>query len=121
MMQFVWVMLGGGIGAALRFAFQLVLGKSNGHEFPTNTLIVNLFGCLMIGIFWALCTKYKWPEYSMLFVFTGLLGGFTTFSSFSLEFFQLMKNNHINLALIYVGLSNFVGLGLSAIGFYIFK
>lgn len=120
-MNFFYVILGGGIGAGLRYMLQLFIGKSNGHQLPVSTLIANLSGCLLIGIVAGLSLKYKWNEHQLLFVMTGLLGGYTTFSSFSIEIIQLLKNNHFGLALIYLGLSNFVGLGLCYFGFLLTK
>lgn len=116
-MNSIYVVLGGGLGAGLRYMLQLIIGKSDGHQLPVSTLIANLSGCLAIGIIAGLSLKFKWNEQQVLFVMTGILGGFTTFSSFSIEIIQLLKNNHFGLALIYLGLSNFVGLGLCYFGF----
>lgn len=120
-MNYLHVVIGGGIGAGLRFLMQELLGKSDGHSFPLSTFLVNITGCFLIGLLAALAFKMKWPEALTLLVFTGLLGGFTTFSSFSLEFFQLMKNNHNGVAFMYLGLSNIVGLGLCWLGYLIIK
>lgn len=120
-MNYLYIFIGGGIGSILRYMIQVFSGKSLNNGFPIATLLVNVLGCLVIGILAALALKLKWNEQLMLFVFTGLLGGFTTFSSFSLEFVQLMKNNQTGMALLYVGLSNFAGLGLCALGYFYTK
>lgn len=120
-MNYLYVFIGGGIGAILRYIIQLLNGKTLSNGFPIATLAVNVIGCLVIGILAGMALKLKWNEQVVLFIFTGLLGGFTTFSSFSLEFVQLMKNNQSGMALIYVGLSNFAGLGLCALGYFYTK
>ncbi len=120
-MNLLYVFVGGGIGASLRYLIQFVTGKHNGSGFPVSTFTVNLLGCLAIGILAASVLKLKWNEQLVLFVFTGILGGFTTFSSFSMECIQLLKNNQTGMALLYFGLSNFAGLSLCALGFYLAK
>jgi CrcB protein len=120
-MNFFYVFLGGGIGAFLRYIVQVFLGKHNGSSFPFSTFSVNLLGCFLIGLIAALAFKNKWNEQIILFGITGVLGGFTTFSSFALEFTNLLKNNHIGMALLYVGLSNILGLVFCGLGFYLIK
>lgn len=120
-MNWLLVFVGGGLGASFRYLMQILLGRSDGHSLPVSTLITNLTGCFIIGILTAISMKIKWNETYTLFLMTGFLGGFTTFSSFSIEFIQLLKNNHFVLALLYFVLSNFVGLALSGAGYYFFK
>lgn len=105
----------------MRYLVQLAIGKGDGHSFPWSTFLVNITGCALIGVFSAFALKNKWGEGSGLFIMTGFLGGFTTFSSFSVDFVELAKNNHIGLALLYVGLTNFVGLSLTAISYYLLR
>jgi len=120
-MNFVLVLIGGGAGSLLRYMVQLAAGKGDGHSFPWSTFLVNIIGCALIGAFSAFALKNKWGDAPGLFIMTGLLGGFTTFSSFSADFVELAKNNHIGLALLYVGLTNFVGLSLTAISYYLLR
>ncbi|MBL7838272.1 MAG: fluoride efflux transporter CrcB [Bacteroidetes bacterium] len=115
-MNWLFVFLGGGIGAGLRYMLSLVLGKT-ASGFPVSTLFTNILGCLIIGLVAGLSEKNNWSDAYKLFIMVGILGGFTTFSSFGLEFYQMMKNNQTLSALLYVGLSNFVGLGLCALGY----
>lgn len=120
-MNFAYVLIGGGLGSLIRYMVQLAVGKGDGHSFPWSTFLVNITGCCLIGVFSAFALKYKWGEGAGLFVMTGVLGGFTTFSSFSVDFVELAKNNHFGMALLYVGLTNFVGLSLTATGYYLLK
>lgn len=120
-MNVFYVFLGGGIGATIRYLFQLFIGKHNGTEFPISTFTTNILGCFMIGILASMALKYKWNEQVVLFGITGVLGGYTTFSSFALEFINLIKNNQIVMAFIYLGLSNLLGLILCGLGFYLVK
>lgn len=115
------VFVGGGIGAVLRYGLQLLMGKTDGHSFPAATFIANIAGCFVIGLLAAGMLKYKFSEPMVLFVFTGIMGGFTTFSMLSLEFVDLVKNNHYTIACVYIGLTNLVGLGLCAFGYTLIK
>lgn len=120
-MNLLFVFLGGGIGASLRYLLQLTVGKHEGIGFPINTFLVNILGCFVIGILASMAVKLKWNEAFVLFLLTGILGGFTTFSSFALEFNSLIKSSQLGLALAYVGLSNVIGLGVCGLGYYIVK
>lgn len=119
-MNWLYVLIGGGIGASGRYALSLAIQKPE-NGFPLSTFLINITGCFLIGLVSGLAFKFKWNEAYILFVMTGVLGGFTTFSSFGLEFYQLMKNNQTMLAFIYLGLSNFVGIGLCILGYYLVK
>ena len=104
-MNLAWVFIGGGIGAALRWYvggfFQ------SGGNFPFATLSVNLIGCLLIGIFSVLVLHH--PK-SSLFLITGILGGFTTFYSFGLDAFKLLELEEYKKLIIYIALSNILGI-----------
>lgn len=119
--NFLLVFCGGGAGAVLRYVLQVWLGKPGETGFPYATLTANLSGCLLIGIMAALSARMQWNQTAVLLVFTGILGGFTTFSSFALEFFNLLRNNHPGTAFVYMVLSNIGGAGLCATGYLICK
>ena len=88
MSRFLWVALGGAAGAMLRYAISLIPVRGS---FPVLTLITNLLGALLIG-FIAGAAELTSPSPNLiLFVKTGLCGGFTTFSTFSLESYTLLK------------------------------
>ena len=101
-MNFIVIALGGGIGAMLRYGISLIPVKS---IFPFLTLITNLLGALAIGFVVGLAAKENLSERWQLFLKTGVCGGFTTFSTFSLEAWNLIENQHIGLGILYIVLS----------------
>lgn len=116
MLNCLVVAFGGGIGACLRYLIGLIPLKEP-FAFPVKTLMINLLGCFVIGLIAALAVKNSTlsPK-TVLFIKTGLCGGFTTFSTFALETETLIKTGHIGLAVIYVALSVLVGVGLAFAG-----
>lgn len=121
MKLFIWVALGSGLGGVLRYAVSTLFLDKTKTEFPTGTFIVNLAGCLLIGILFGLFQKSKPDLGWQLFLTTGLLGGFTTFSAFSLESIQLWQTGHFKMVITYVVLSVIGGLLLTALGFWVMK
>lgn len=110
----VW--LGGGIGSVLRYWIQVGPGRWLSAAFPAGTFIVNILGCLAIGIIYGLAERYTWLGHEWrLFLATGLCGGFTTFSSFSYESIALFKQGHYFYFFIYLSLSVLLGL-LATVG-----
>jgi fluoride exporter len=102
-MGFLIVFLGGGIGAALRHGVNLAAARFLGTGFPYGTLVINVIGSLAMGLiaeYFAL--KAGLPQRWRLFLTTGILGGFTTFSAFSLEAALLYERGEIAAAAIYV-------------------
>ena len=110
------VALGGGLGACSRYLIGLIPMKEP-FVFPIKTLFINLLGCFVIGLIAAIAAKNTTlsPK-TVLFIKTGLCGGFTTFSTFALETETLIKTGHIGLAILYVALSVIVGVGLAFAG-----
>jgi fluoride exporter len=86
------VALGGGVGSILRYLCQKWINESYHHNFPLATFLVNVFGCLLIGILYALGEKGNIlsPQTRLLLV-TGFCGGFTTFSTFAFENMNLLR------------------------------
>lgn len=116
-MKYLLPGLGGAVGAGLRYFVSLLFLASHGSAFPFATLTVNLFGCLILGILSSGFELSLKIDNKYLFAFkTGLIGSFTTFSTFSVEVFSLLRNNHILFALIYVLLSSVLGLSFAFIG-----
>ncbi len=111
------VFIGGGIGAATRYGTTLLASKWFGPGFPWGTLIVNLGGCLLIGIVLGLAEKSSLVQPSTrLFFVTGFLGGLTTFSSYALESIVALRGSTY-LALGNIAANNLAGLALVAFGF----
>lgn len=111
-----YVILGSALGGLLRYLGVSVTKSWFNTSFPLGTLFVNLLGCFLIGCLWGISEKMKFSSELRLFIFTGFLGGFTTFSAFSNETFLLVQNGFYGQAFIYVGLSVGLGLTLTALG-----
>ncbi len=102
MLSFVWVALGGAIGSVLRYGVNLAASRLLGHDFPWATLTVNVVGSFLMGLFTALMAeKFADQPDLRLFLTTGVLGGFTTFSAFSLDVFGLVHRGESSMAVIY--------------------
>jgi CrcB protein len=113
MQSWLYIAVGGACGSVLRYAAQIGVQRLVGHPFPVGTLLVNVLGCLLIGVVTAVAGPLAWREEHRLAIMTGLLGGFTTFSAFSLETASLAEHESLPLALAYIVLS--VALGLLAV------
>jgi CrcB protein len=103
--------LGGGLGAISRAKLSGFVLHHAATDFPLGTLVVNIVGCLIAGILSGLVERQEWfsPD-TRVFLFTGLLGGFTTFSAFGVETISRLKQGHVAVALSYVALSVLGGL-----------
>lgn len=110
---------GGAAGTLLRYALSGIVTRLLGGTFPWGTLAVNVLGCFMIGLLWALTERTPLPSSLHVFVFTGVLGAFTTFSTYGLETFELMRNGEILLGLGNLLASNLVGIGAVVAGFFL--
>ena len=116
MLNCLVVALGGGIGACLRYLIGLIPLKEP-FVFPVKTLVINLLGCFVIGLVASLALKNSSLSPKLvLFVKTGLCGGFTTFSTFALETETLIKTGQSGLAILYVALSVVAGVGMAFAG-----
>ncbi|MFC3115176.1 fluoride efflux transporter CrcB [Cellvibrio fontiphilus] len=110
-MQWLAIALGGALGSLLRFAAVGYLTPLLGIRFPLGTFIVNIVGSFLIGVAYVLLVeKTTLSAEWRLFFITGVLGGFTTFSAFSLEILQLWQTGYVLNALIYASSSVIVGL-----------
>jgi CrcB protein len=100
------VMIGGAIGAALRYEVGRVALHRIGAGFPWGTLIVNLVGGLLMGVLAGYMFTRNPPDQNLwLFVGVGLLGGFTTFSAFSFDLFSMLERGQMGIAAAYAGVS----------------
>ncbi|MEW5895943.1 MAG: fluoride efflux transporter CrcB [Candidatus Omnitrophota bacterium] len=120
MAELFMIALGGSIGALSRYAMAgWVQNISQSGEFPYGTLSVNLLGAFVIGVLWALSERFMIPLHIREFLFAGLLGGFTTFSTFCLENLNLIRINDWKLVVVNIGISNIGGIFFAAFGFII--
>lgn len=112
MNSLLWVAIGGAIGAVTRFKLGgWVLHHAPDWKFPISTFVVNVLGCLVAGVLAGLVEKHEFFTPQMrLFLFTGLLGGFTTFSAFGLETVTLIQRQDYVLAAANVTLSVLAGV-----------
>jgi CrcB protein len=110
MQCWLYIAVGGACGSVLRHAAQIGVQRAVGHPFPVGTLLVNVLGCLLIGVVAALAGPLAWREEHRLAVMTGVLGGFTTFSAFGLETASLAEHEGLSLAIANVVLSVVLGL-----------
>lgn len=94
--------LGGALGATLRYGSGLVIVRLAGGTFPLGTLFVNVVGSLLMGAIAGHFVLRGGSDTARLFLMTGLLGGFTTFSAFSLETIQLWERGEGGVAILYV-------------------
>jgi CrcB protein len=120
MNTFIFVFIGGGLGALLRFIINLSFNKYFTSSIPYGTLFSNLIGCFLIGFFMALFSnKIESPNLKLFFT-TGMMGGLTTFSTFSFETISFLISNNYEKALIYSFLSLFLSLFFTFISFKYF-
>ncbi len=113
MLKLVYIAAGGALGSVARYLVGGWVQERFAHSvFPYGTLVVNLLGCLLIGILWELYDEFKLAPEIRLFVFIGVLGGFTTFSSFAWESRNLLQDGEIGAGLMNVLASNVAGIVL---------
>lgn len=113
--------LGSFIGGICRYLLSIAIQNKFISTFPYGTLVVNIIGCFLIGVVYALSDKGNINAEWRLFLATGILGGFTTFSSFSNETVSLMRNAQFIQAFSYIGLSIIVGLAATFGGIILIK
>jgi CrcB protein len=116
-MDYLWVGVGGGIGAIARFFVGKKIVEQWGSSFPYATLLINISGAIVIGFLVTMLTERNItdPFWRTLLV-VGFLGGYTTFSSYTWEAMHLFEEGRWPSALAYIGLSNTIGLGCCALG-----
>ncbi|HET7923777.1 MAG TPA: fluoride efflux transporter CrcB [Rhodanobacteraceae bacterium] len=119
-MTVLWVALGGALGSVARYAFSGIAVRWLGADFPYGTLFVNVTGSFAIGLLAALVASDGRPLVgadARAFLLVGVLGGFTTFSSFSLETLNLARSGALGLAVLNVAGSVVLCLAAVSLGF----
>lgn len=118
--QLLLIGLGGALGTILRYLMQLFIRKHWVTVFPSGTFLVNVIGCLFIGILYGISTKYSnISEAWRLFLIVGICGGYTTFSSYSYESVELLRNGNYTYFFAYAVLSVVIGLSATILGMII--
>lgn len=109
------------LGGAARYLVSIAM-KTVGKGFPWGTLVVNLVGCLFIGLLWGFFSKNSNESSSWaLFMTVGICGGFTTFSTFSKEALMMLQAGNFMSLLAYVAISVIAGIALVAAGYYLVR
>ena len=114
MQTILLVFLGAGLGGVLRHLVNVGMARVLGNDFPYGILFINITGSLVMGLLvgWlAFRAGVGWTRQVQLFVAVGVLGGYTTYSTFSLDAFRLIERGQIGLAALYVGGSVLLGVG----------
>lgn len=120
MLKLMLVFLGGGLGSVARFGVGQLVARYTPTDlepkhwldlFPLATMLVNVLGCAIIGAAWSWAiSREQQSSPAMIFLVVGILGGFTTFSSFGWETIELIQNQRTGMAAVYILLSLLLGL-----------
>ena len=122
MQRTIFIALAGLIGTLIRYWLAGFVARQYGENFPWGTLIVNLIGSFLAGALYYLAEERLLISPTVrAVILTGLIGGFTTFSSYGLQTFTLLRNGHIGLATLNVVVSNVLGLLMVWVGYDVFK
>jgi|TARA_B100000787_G_scaffold91785_1_gene67818 CrcB protein len=112
------IFFGGGAGSVTRYLLINYFNKIIPSSIPYGALLVNLIGSLIIGIiYYFITTKLLLNEQLKVFLTIGFLGGFTTFSTFNLDFFKLIESGNLSLAIIYAAITFIGTIALFYIGY----
>lgn len=112
MVRLLFIGAGGAIGAISRYLVSGWVHSFMGASFPWGTFAVNMIGSLLIGFFAGIVEEVSFSQNVKLFIFMGLLGSFTTFSTFSYENFQMMRDSEYGFIAANVGASVILGLAM---------
>ena len=121
MINIILISIGGAVGALSRYTLSNLISKEFQSNFPLGTLGVNLLGCFLIGIAWQFSEHFSIAKNIRLFFFVGLLGAFTTFSTFGLESLNLFKEGQLKSAILNIFLNNILGIILVLLGILIYR
>ena len=115
--------IGGAIGSIARYLSGVMVGKFWSNSFPLATMLVNIAGSLIMGLFigWLARATPAWQADARLFVAVGVLGGFTTLSSFSLDTVVLLERGEIGQAALYVVVSVAVSVAALFVGLFVMR
>ncbi|MFQ5455493.1 MAG: fluoride efflux transporter CrcB [Nitrospirota bacterium] len=117
MVKLLSIAIGGAVGTLLRYAVSGLTYRYVGGVFPWGTLSVNLIGSFIIGVLGGIFEKAAFSSNLKMFILIGILGAFTTFSTYSLESFNLFRSGEIKLMVSNVLINNVLGIILVLCGF----
>lgn len=121
MLRLIYCAAGGAIGAVLRYLISGWTYRFVEGNFPLGTLFVNSLGSIAIGFLWGIFETVPVSPNTKIFVLMGIIGAFTTFSTFALENFNLFRDGETGLAALNIILSNGIGIALVFISYFIAK
>lgn len=121
MKSIIYVFIGGGTGSVLRYLMQMVINRNIITAFPLGTFVVNIIGCMLIGMFYTLSDRFNLSQDVRLLLTVGLCGGFTTFSTFSTESLNLLKGELYGMSLLYTLSSVAIGIIFTFAGIWLGK
>ena len=122
MLKVIIVGFGGFFGSIFRYLIYLLSNNLIGYSFPFGTILVNIIGCFLIGLTYQIFSDMiSLSDNLKLFMTIGFLGGFTTFSAFSLDVFLLYQSNSKLVAIIYIFITLVLSLLAMLGGMWIFK
>ena len=114
--KFLFLAIGGTVGTLLRYLLSGFVSNLTKGIFPYGTLLINLIGAFLIGIFWGMSARFEFSYEIKVFLFFGIFGSFTTFSTYTLETINLFQDGEIKLAALNLIISNLGGLVLVMLG-----
>ena len=122
MVRMLLVGLGGFVGTLFRYWLSGLIARRYGETFPLGTLAVNAIGCFIIGfLFYFFYDRSLTSPTARTVVLIGVIGGFSTFSSYGLQTFTLLREGEVFLALVNIVASNALGLALVWLGYVLAK
>jgi len=116
MYKIILLLAGGGIGTVARYVVSDYTHKYYLGSFPLGTLAVNITGSFIIGILWGLFDMQNLSHGLRAFLFIGILGGFTTFSSYAIESYTMFRDGDVKLAMLNIMANNVLSIGMVIIG-----
>ena len=120
MWNYVAVALGGMVGCCARYGVTQLVQQWYGRSFPLATLVINVLGCLAMGYLFVLTLERVSISPGLrMAILTGVLGGFTTFSTFAMETLLLLEDGETGYAVLYLGASVLLGLAAAFLGVYL--
>jgi len=121
MIKIISISLGGMFGALMRYSLSGLIHRFFEGGFPLGTLGVNLLGSLLVGLLWSASEMLVLSQNTRLFLFIGVLGSFTTFSTFSLESFHLLRDGEYGALVLNITASVVLGIALVFAGYFLGK